>query len=153
MRIKLTACDCFGLRRPSTVVLPVVVCPITTSISASRGEINVHARSKFDESEVIIQLTSLFFSCVGHDTTCHCTGHLAYQHSCPTGGTDDDRAAFVFNAGFRQPRFGEVAIVMTHHFHDAFDGEPVGVHVGYRHKDAHHLTAVVEVFIFLPLLR
>ena len=39
-------------------------------------------------------------------------------------------------------------LVMTHHFHDAFDGEPVGVHVGYRHKDAHHLTAVVEVFIF-----
>ena len=64
------------------------------------------------------------------------------------GGADDNRTALVFNAGFRQPRFGEVTIVMTHHFHDAFDGEPVGVHVGYRHKDAHHFTAVVEVFIF-----
>ena len=37
---------------------------------------------------------------------------------------------------------------MTHQFHRTFHGKPVGVYVGHRHKDRHHQTAIVEVFIF-----
>ena len=65
-------------------------------------EINVNARAKLDESEVVVNLTSLFFSGISHNATRHSTSHLAHEDIVTRGSGDDHSATFVLGAGFGQ---------------------------------------------------
>ena len=46
----------------------------------------------------------------------------------------------------------EIAVVVLGHLDVAVHGEPVGMYVGDAHKDGHHQSAVVEIFVFLYFL-
>lgn len=115
------------------------------------GEIDIDARAEFDEAHVFVDVAVFVFSGVGDDSSGDCSGDLSDEDVHSVRCFDDHGGAFVFCAGFGKPGFVEVSFVVHHFFHDAFDGEPVGVDVGDGHKDGNHQSAVVEIFILFDL--
>ena len=116
------------------------------------GQIDVHARAKFDEAQVLVDIAVLAFGGIGHDATGHGTCHLAHEHFLSIGCFDDDGGTFVFGASLGQPSLVEIAVVVLGHLDIAVHGKPVGMYVGDAHKDGHHESAVVEIFVFLHFL-
>lgn len=115
-------------------------------------QVNVHARTELDETEVLVDVAILALGGISHDTSCYGSGHLAHQYFLCVGCLDDDGRAFVLAAGFRQPGLMEVAVVMAHHLDVAIDGEPVGMDIGDTHEDGNHEPSVVEVLVLLHFL-
>ena len=59
-------------------------------------QVNIHARAKLDEAQVLVDIAVLAFGGIGDDATGHGTCHLAHEHFLSIGRFDDDGGAFVF---------------------------------------------------------
>lgn len=93
--------------------------------------------------------TAIFvFDGIGYDASGYGAGYLSDEYFVSLRCFDDDCGAFVFGAGFGEPGFVEIAVVVDDFFDDAFHGEPVGMDVGDGHEDGYHQATVVEIFIF-----
>ena len=115
-------------------------------------QVYIHARAKLDEAQVLVDIAVLAFGGIGDNATGHGTCHLAHEHFLSIGRFDDDGGAFVFGASLGQPSLVEIAVVVLGHLDVAVHGKPVGMYVGDAHKDGHHQSAVVEIFVFLYFL-
>lgn len=86
---------------------------------------------------------------IGHDAARHGSGYLschnlhAFRSFYYYGGT------LVVGAGFGQPRFHELSVLVPYLLYRAVYRIPVGVYINQTHEYRYHDTAVVEVFVFL----
>ena len=101
---------------------------------------------------MLINVTLFIALCIGHDATRNGSGNLTYQDFLTLRRFNHDGGTLVFGAGLWKPGFVEIAVVVLHFLDNAFNGIPVGMHVGDGHEDGNHDAAVVEILVFVHFL-
>ena len=86
---------------------------------------------------------------VGDDASCHGACYLANSDLHFRGCLYHHQRAFVLGAGFGQPCALMASVLMFGHEHGALDRIPVGMHIEWRHEDAHLQALLVKILMLL----
>ena len=126
-----------------------VIAYFTAHFYAVGREIQIYTRAKFDESQMLVQVTFFSSVSIGDDATGERAGNLSDKHLFSVYRSFYDNAAsFVFLTRLRQECSLITPILMLIMSDFSFEWIPVGVNICHRHEDRHLQAFPVQNFVF-----